>query len=702
MPGKKIRVHELSKKLGLTNDDMLKFLHGEGIEAKSHSSSLDEETAEFIAELYRDSQIVKEEEGSASTDEPVANDDMESATKRKKSKEKSRKESVVEALPEEKSEEKSEDSDNVIHVKPPIVVKDLAEALKVKANVVIMELMGRGIMANINQSIDEDVAKSVAEKHGFELVADKRAKGASKDELVAEVAPDELVFADAEIDPRPPIVAFLGHVDHGKTSLQDKIRNTNVVDGEAGAITQHVGASSIKWQGHEVTFIDTPGHEAFTAMRARGANVTDVVVLVVAADDGFMPQTIEALNHAKAAGVGIIVAINKMDLPAADPEKIYRQMMEQGIMPEDWGGEYAAIKVSAETGEGLDDLLERIVLESEIMELKANAKLPGQAVVLESELEQGLGATTNVLVRNGTIRTGDVVLANGYYGKVKALIDAHGKRIKSAGPSCPVKLVGLNGVANCGDKVVVCKNEKVARKLAAERLSAARQEDLQPQKATSLEDLLSQMNDENMTNLKVIVKSDVKGTLEAVCDSLTKLESSKIKLDVILKDVGAITENDVLLASATNAIVVGFHVRVNPGVNKVAKAEGVEINLYTIIYELIDKIKMAMEGRLEPEFRERVIGKAKILQIFKLSKKQGNICGSTVTEGSVKVGAKARVFRDGELVYNGDVVSLRRFQDNVKEVKIGMECGIKLDNFKEFEIDDVIEIYLLEEFKQTL
>ncbi len=713
---KKIRVHELSKQLNITNDQLLEFLKQEGIEAKSHSSTIDEETADLIT------QLVEEQDGDDADEEIeeaapllVVDEDEEEAslpykaqkiiknTERDKRKNSSKKRSSNEELDNKVKPKESSGNAREIIIKPPIIVKDLATELGVKPNVVIMELMGKGIMANINQAIEIDAAEDICSKRGYKLVAEKRVRGSAGTEKPEgeEIAPEDRVFEDAEVEPRPPVVAFLGHVDHGKTSLQDKLRDTNVADGEAGAITQHVGASTIDWQGHKVTFIDTPGHEAFTAMRARGANVTDIVILVVAADDGFMPQTREALDHAKAAGVSIIIAMNKIDLATADPDKVLRQMMESELMPEEWGGECAAIRTSATTGEGLNDLMERIVLETEMLELKANSKLPGQAIVLESELEQGLGATANILIKNGTIEHGDIVICDQYYGKVKALIDSKGNRLKKAGPSTPVKLVGLNGVPNCGDKLVVCEDEKRARDLADERGVDARHENLKPQMAASLDDLLAQMDDEKRTNLKVILKTDVQGTCEAVSQSLKKLESPKIALDIVHKGVGSITENDVLLASASGAIIVGFHVRVNPGVNKTAQKEGVEIHLYSIIYELIDKIKASMEGRLEPEYKERPIGQAEILQIFTLTKR-GKICGSTVKEGAVRINAKARVFRDDDLIYNGDIVSLKRFQDNVSEVKAGLECGIKLDNFLDFEIGDRIEVYEVDEIQAKL
>ena len=593
-----------------------------------------------------------------------------------------------------------------IHIKPPVVVKALADAMGKRPNEVISSLMMMNVLASINQTIDTEVAQKVAEKMGFTLVVDsKRDKDEhQKKEETEEVDPEDMEYDDSpkDLKPRPPIVTFMGHVDHGKTSLQDAIRKTHVAAGEAGGITQHIGASSVVLDGRAITFVDTPGHEAFTQMRARGANVTDIVVLVVAADDGFMPQTIEAMNHALAAKVPIVVAMNKCDLPDADTQKILLHMQQNNLMSEDWGGTVAAIPVSAKTGAGIDDLLERILLEAEMLDLQANAKRPGLAYVLESQLEQGLGATASVVVKNGSLRVGDPIICGEYYGKIKTLIDFRGKRIAVAPPSTPVKVVGLSGVPEAGTKMAVCKNINEAKQLAEARGDSNRIEALSSKTAgTSLEDLFSQMDDSKKNSLKVIVKSDVRGSSEAIVESLRKLPSEKISVDVLHTGVGAITENDVLLAASSDAIVVGFHVRVNPGVNDLAKKSNVEIRLYSIIYELIEDITDALAGRLEPEKREKDIGTVKILKIFQLSKGP-KICGCMVEKGVARTGAKARVFRNNELIFNGEVRSLRRYQDDVKEVHQGLECGIRLDNFMDFTEGDIIQLYEIELKKATL
>ena len=592
-----------------------------------------------------------------------------------------------------------------VHLKSPVIVKNLAEAIGKKPNEVITSLMMMNVLASINQTVDNEIAMKVAEQAGVILVIDKR--GAEQKENAGEnenVAPEEKEYDDnpADIKPRSPIVTFMGHVDHGKTSLQDTIRKTKVAAGEAGGITQHIGASVVNINGKTITFVDTPGHEAFTQMRARGANVTDIVVLVVAADDGFMPQTIEAMNHAKAAGVPIIVAINKMDLPGANPDKVLLNMQQNGLMSEDWGGETAAIRVSARTGAGIDDLLERILLEAEMLELQANPKRPAMAFVLESELEQGLGPTASVVVRNGTLRVGDAVICGEYFGKVRSLIDFRGKRIPQAGPATPVKVVGLSGVPEAGTKLAVCESLAEAKELAEQRSVDNREEALASRlPGTSLEDLFSQMDTGERNNLKVVVKADVRGSADAIVESLKKLPSEKISVDVLHAGVGAISENDVLLAASAGAIVIGFHVRVNPGVNDLAKKEKVEIRLYSIIYELLEDIEDALTGRLAPEKREKDLGTVRILKIFQLSKGP-KICGCMVEKGCAKVGAKARVYREKELIFNGEVKSLRRFQDDVKEVHAGLECGIKLDNFMDFTEGDVIHLYEIELKKATL
>ena len=672
-PAKPLKVKDIAGKYGISPKDVIRELNEQGFDDVKSASSVIPADAADIIELYFE----------------------DFTSKRKNAGKKEKERGNARTAPD--SPELKEAS-----ITPPIVVKSLAEALGKKPNEVVSGLMQMNILASINQTVTPEVAVEFAKKCGIELTIGP--KDAPKTQHHQD-DPENSDFIDKEEDlvPRCPIVTFMGHVDHGKTSLQDAIRKTNVAGGEAGGITQNIGASVVNLNGKTITFVDTPGHEAFTAMRARGANVTDIVVLVVAADDGFMPQTIEALNHAKAAKVPIIVAVNKMDLPDANPDKVLLNMQQNGLTCEDWGGETAAIRVSARSGMGIQDLLERILLEAEMLELKANPKRPASAYVLESQLEQGFGPTASIIVKNGTLKVGDPILCGEFWGKVKNLTDHRGQRIRSAGPGTPVKVAGLSGVPEAGSKLVVCSNEHQAKELAEERAEAKRQENLlsNASAGASLEDLFSKMESDKKNSLCVVLKADVNGSCEAIMEAFRKLPSEKISINVVHAGVGAITENDVLLAESSHGIVVGFHVRVNPGVNTLAKKEKVEIRLYTIIYELIEDITDALAGRLEPEKRDRELGQAKILKVFELSKGP-KVCGCVVEKGIMKVGAKARVFRNNELIYNGEIRSLRRFQDDVREVKQGLECGIKLDNFTDFDEGDIIQIYDVELKKASL
>ncbi len=672
---KTIKVKDLAGKYGLSPKDVIRELNEQGFDdVKSASSAIPADALEIV-ELYFEDYVAKRK-GAGRKNARNGGGENSGASALKKA-----------------------------EIAPPVVVKALAEALGKKPNEVVSGLMQMNVLASINQTVAPEVAIEYAKKCGIELTVGAKEKEPKPETAEDTDHPEDFEYQDDPKDlvPRCPIVTFMGHVDHGKTSLQDRIRKTDIAGGEAGGITQHIGASVVNLNGKMITFVDTPGHEAFTAMRARGANVTDIVVLVVAADDGFMPQTIEAMNHAKAAGVPIIVAINKMDLPDANADKVLLHMQQNNLTSEDWGGNVAAIRVSAKTGEGIQDLLERILLEAEMLELKANPKRPGIAYVLESQLEQGFGPTANIVVKNGTIKIGDPILCGEYWGKVKNLTDCRGQRVKSAGPGTPVKVAGLSGVPEAGTRLVVCSSEHHAKELAEERAEKKREEQLLHSNAsgTSLEDLFSKMESDKKQSLCVVLKADVNGSCEAIAESFKKLPSDKISINVVHSGVGAITENDVLLAASSHGIVVGFHVRVNPGVNALAKKENVEIRLYSIIYELIEDITDALTGRLEPEKREKELGVAKILQIFELSKGP-KVCGCVVEKGVVKVGAKARVFRRGELIFNGEVRSLRRFQDDVREVKQGLECGIKLDNFADFDVNDVIQIYDIELKKASL
>ena len=596
-----------------------------------------------------------------------------------------------------------------ITFKAPITVRELAERLSCKPFQLIADLMSMGVFANVNQPLEESVAIKVAAKHGFRFETEKRALDEHKkhQEQVRrepDMDPDD---KPEDMKPRPPVVTIMGHVDHGKTSLLDVIRKSNVAAGEAGGITQHIGAYTISVPHPErpkelqqITFLDTPGHAAFSAMRARGANVTDIVILVVAANDGVMPQTIEALDHAKSAKVPILVAVNKCDHPAANPMRVRQQLQDRGVVPDDWGGDNIFVDCSALTKQGVDKLLASIVLQAEMLELKANPTRRAKGNVIESGLEPG-GPTATVLVRKGALRVGDIVLCSQHYGKVRALINEEGKRQKEAGPSVAVKVLGLNGVPEAGLEFNVMENEKAAREAAETAAEQTRQRSQEPSgPRVSIETFFNKLDEQDAKVLKVVVKADMQGSVEAIVEALKKIESEKIALEVIHDAVGTITESDVMLAAASEAVVLGFHTRIDGGVSDVAKREGVQIKLYTIIYELIDEVKLAMAGLLEPILKEMIIGTAECRKVFEMSK-GGNVAGSGVTNGRL-VRGKVRVMRRRNLIYEGVIQSLRRFQDEVNEVRAGMECGIRIDGFNEFQTGDLIESFTMEKTASKL
>jgi translation initiation factor IF-2 len=590
---------------------------------------------------------------------------------------------------------------NVIHIKPPIIVKQLAVELGLKPHQLIAELMAFNIFANINQTIEPDIASKIAESHGFVLEKERREKGGGvhKVEQVVVAPPPPVIEKAEELKPRAPIITFMGHVDHGKTSLMDAIRKTRVAAGEAGGITQHIGAYTVDHKGHKITFIDTPGHAAFTAMRARGATVTDIVVLVIAADDGVMPQTIEAINHAKAAPhVEIMVAINKVDLPSANIDKVKKQLQDRGLTPEDWGGKTIVCEVSATRGTGIDHLLEMMLLQAEVMDLKASPTARPRGTVIEAQVEPGRGPTASVIVQMGTLKVGEPFICGDYSGKVKSLIDDRGKPVKEAGPSTPVKVLGFTGLPNAGDEFLVMESERATKTLSDERLVAKRAEKLTvPQRAT-LETLLESAA--GIKILRLVLKCDTQGSVEALTTALQQIESKKVDLEMIHAGVGPISESDILLASASNAVVIGFNTKVENMAVTAAKREGVQIKLYSIIYELLDQMKDAMAGLLDPEFRETVLGHAEVKQVFELSK--GIVAGCLVTDGRIARTGRARVIRKRQPVYDGGLSTLRRFQDDVKEVRSGLECGIKLGDFSEYQVGDIIECYQLEAMAQKL
>ena len=583
----------------------------------------------------------------------------------------------------------------VIKLYEGLTVKEFSELIGQKVPSIISKLMEMGKMATINQPIGLEEASLIADAFGVkaELVSDK-----TEDELLNPSGPDD----PASLVPRPPVITIMGHVDHGKTSLLDAIRMTKVTEGEAGGITQHIGAYTVTVDDKKVTFLDTPGHEAFTAMRARGAKVTDIVILVVAADDGVMPQTIEAINHAKAANVPIIVAINKIDKPEANLERVKTALAEFELIPEAWGGKTIFAEVSAKKKIGLDSLLEMILLQAEVLELKANPNMPVVGTIVEAKIDRGRGPVATVLVQEGTLRVGDAFVTGSHYGKVRALIDDLGKKVTEAGPSTPVEVIGLDGVPLAGDTFVVVSDERLAKDVANSRSQRQRVIELAQYKRVTLDDLYQEIQEGIVKELNLIIKADVQGSAEALKESLEKLSTAAVKLRVIHRGVGGITESDVLLASASNAIIIGFNIRPELKAQELAERENVDLRLYTIIYDAIADVRAAMEGRRGPARRERTLGRVEVRQVFSLPK-QGTIAGGYVTDGVIsRSSAGARVLRDNVVVYEGKLSSLRRFKDDVKEVQTGYECGVGIENFGDIKVGDIIEVYTIDKVAAKL
>ncbi len=583
-----------------------------------------------------------------------------------------------------------------IHVPETITVADLAHKMSVKAAEVIKELMKLGQMVTINQSLDQDTAMILVEEVGHKAVA---AKLDDPEAFLEEEIVDE---NDSPEVPRPPVVTVMGHVDHGKTSLLDYIRRSKVAAGEAGGITQHIGAYHVTTKGGEmVTFLDTPGHEAFTAMRARGADATDIVILVVAADDGVMPQTAEAISHAKAAGVPLVVAMNKIDKEEAQPDKVKQELTSHEVIPEDYGGDVPVVGVSAITGEGVDDLLEHVLLQAEVLELKAPADGAAKGLVVESRLDKGRGPVATVLVRSGTLSKGDVLLAGSSFGRVRAMLDENGKPISSAGPSIPVEVQGLAEVPNAGDDVLVLGDERKAREIALYRQGKFRDTKLAKQQAAKLENMMALMAEGDVQTLPLIVKADVQGSTEALAQALVKLSTEEVKVQIVHQAVGGINESDINLAVASKAVIIGFNVRADQGARRAAEAEDVQMRFYNIIYDAIDDVKSAMGGMLSPEEREEVLGRVEIRQVFRVSR-VGNIAGCMVTEGLVRRGSKVRLLRENTVLWSGELDSLKRFKDDVREVKEGFECGLSLKNYDDIKVGDELEVFEVKEVARTL
>ncbi|WP_195250825.1 translation initiation factor IF-2 [Romboutsia sp. 1001713B170207_170306_H8] len=645
----KTRVYQIAEKLGISNEDVIAKLKELEISAENENSEIDNDDVELLVELVGEEAVTH--------DGPT------------------------------------------VTITGKLTVQEIANALEVSASEVIMKLMKMGTMASINQEVSEEIASLVVKEYGYTLLT------STEDEEEEQLEIDALmeIEEDKEEDllPRPPVVTVMGHVDHGKTSLLDAIRSTNVTRGEAGGITQHIGASEVSVNGQKIVFLDTPGHEAFTSMRARGAQVTDIAILVVAADDGIMPQTIEAINHAKAAEVPLIVAINKIDKPDANPDKVKQELADQGLLVEDWGGEVIAVPVSARQKTGIDTLLEMILLVSEMEELKANPNKRAVGTVIEAQLDKGRGPVATVLVQGGTLNVGDPIVAGLASGKVRAMINSKGKRVKTAGPSTAVEILGLSEVPQGGDQFVAVPTDKIARSVAEKRQQIAREEMLKSNQRMSLDDFFSHMNDGDVKDLNIVIKADVQGSAQAVKQSLEKLSNEEVAVRVIHCGVGAVTESDVMLAAASNAIIIGFNVRPVPGAEEMAKKQAVDVRTYTIIYKAIEDVQAAMTGMLDPEYRDEDTGKAEVREIYKISG-VGTVAGCYVTSGKIFRGSKARIVRDGIIVHDGELAALKRFKDDVKEVNNGYECGMSFVNYNDLKEGDIIEAYITKEVERKL
>ena len=719
-----IRVRDLAKELSKTNKEIIEALNAKGIEGKTQASNLENAQVSAVKEYFtsNNSDSKKENHGNKSGGNGAnrnnnrqnngGNRDNNGANRNNNRKNtganntnnkngqkdnrqnhnnnnrnnKNNKNAKPNNVPKQQPPKKEEPTIKNIVLPEVMTIKELADHIKTPAAQIVKKLFMQGIMATPNHEIEFEQAAEIALEYNY--IAELEEKVDVIEELLREEEEDESLMVE-----RPPVVCVMGHVDHGKTSLLDAIRSTSVTKGEAGGITQHIGASVVKYNDKRITFLDTPGHEAFTSMRMRGAQATDIAILVVAADDGVMPQTVEAINHAKAADIEIIVAVNKIDKESANIDRVKQELAEYELIPEDWGGSTIFVPVSAHTREGIEELLEMILLTSEVLELKANPKRNARGIVIEAQLDKGRGSVATVLVQKGTLRVGDSIVVGSAYGKVRAMTDDRGRRVKEAGPSTPVEIIGLNDVPNAGEIMIETDNEKIARSMAEEFIAYNREKMLADTKARlSLDDLFDQIQAGNVKELNLIVKADVQGSVEAVKQSLVKLSNEEVVVKVIHGGVGAINESDVILASASNAIIIGFNVRPDNMAKEIAEREKVDLRLYRVIYSAIEDIENAMKGMLEPIYEEKVIGHAEVRQTFKASG-VGTIAGSYVLDGMIKRGCRVRITREGEKIFEGDLASLKRFKDDVKEVKAGYECGLVFDKFNDTKEEDIIEAY---------
>lgn len=694
-----VRVYELAKRHGLSSKELIGVLDGLGVPIKNHMSTLDPETLELVESELNPQETInpKPKKGNAKVkvksvkkDDPVKiapkGDPVRSAPK----------DDPVEIVPENGPVKIVPEVESIIdaplQIQEGVTVGTLASKLNIQSTQLIMQLMKSKVMATINQSLDYEILTSLSEQFGFDVVKEKTLE--EKLLFDEEDLPESLV-------PRAPVVTIMGHVDHGKTSLLDSIRESNVSESEAGNITQHIGAYHVELENGNIVFLDTPGHAAFTAMRARGAQVTDIVILCVAADDGVMPQTIEAINHAKAAKVPIVVAINKIDVPGARADFVKQQLVDNELVPEDWGGQTICVEVSAIEGTGIDLLLEMLLLEAALLELKANPNKPARGVVIEAQVDKGRGAVATVLVKSGTLKVGDSFVSGRYSGRVRAMMSDDGRRIKEAAPSTPVEVLGFTGVPEAGNLFYSVVSEKDARTISEERLDKYRISQLGSNSHVSLDDLFQQIQEGDIKELNLIIKGDVHGSVQAITESLHNLSTTEVKIKIIHQATGGITETDILLASASNAIVVGFNVHPTTEAVKAADGEGIDVRTYSVIYDILSDIRSAMEGLLEPEVREVIIGRAEVRELFKVPR-LGLVAGSYVNWGRISYNQPLRILRQNRLVFEGKVDSLKRFKDNVTEVQANYECGIGIDEFDDIKVGDVLECYVHEQIARTL
>lgn len=703
----KKRIYEYAKDLKLKSKDIIDELAKMNVEVTSHMQTLEDDQIKALDKIYKPEQAqqaAKSEQKSAQNKQSTTNNKNNQGNKgnqnnkpnnkkNNKNNKNTNKNNKQPKQPKQPKQEEPKEIPSKITYHDGITVGELAEKLNIDSSGIIKKLFLLGIMANINQSLDDETLELIVDDYGVEI---------EKEVIIDEE--DLSIYFEDEADEengieRPAVVTIMGHVDHGKTTLLDSIRHTKVTAGEAGGITQHIGAYQIENDGKKITFLDTPGHAAFTTMRARGAQVTDITILVVAADDGVMPQTIEAINHAKEAEVPTIVAVNKVDKPTANPDRVMQELTEYGLIPEAWGGDTIFVPLSALSGDGIEDLLEMIVLTSEVQELKANPSKHAVGTVIEAELDKSRGPSASLLVQNGTLNVGDSLVVGNTYGRIRAMVNDLGQRIKSAGPSTPVEITGINDVPQAGDRFVVFKDEKQARRIGEARHEANVLQQRQESKSVSLDNLFEQMKQGEMKELNVIIKGDVQGSVEALAASLMKIDVEGVNVRIIHTAVGAINESDVTLANASNGIIIGFNVRPDTGAKRAADNEGVDMRLHRVIYNVIEEIESAMKGMLDPEFEEQVIGQAEVRQTFKVSK-VGTIAGSYVIDGKITRNAGVRVIRDGVVQFEGELDTLKRFKDDVKEVAQGYECGITVEKFNDLKEGDIIEAFEMVEIKR--